>query len=184
MYQIFNHGEQYTLGERKKTNWAMGKIVNVKQAIKISKQLKTQGKNIVLAGGCFDIIHVGHVIFLRSAKKHGDFLFVLLESDEKVKSLKGDNRPINSQQDRALVISAISYVDFVVKLTNLKTDSEYDKIVTKIHPSIIAVTANDPNIRHKKRQAKLVNGKIACVAKRVVEQSTTRILSLNNVKAL
>lgn len=162
----------------------MNNILKVKEAIKIAQALRKQSKSIVLAGGCFDIIHVGHVIFLAKAKKYGDFLFVLLESDEKVKRLKGDNRPINSQQDRALVISAISSVDFVVMLTNLKTDSEYDKIVRKIHPSIIAVTVDDPNIRHKKRQAKLINGKVVYVTKRVVEQSTTRIASLAKAEPL
>ena len=162
----------------------MSKILKVKEAIKIAQELRKQNKSIVLTGGCFDIIHVGHVIFLSRAKQRGDVLFVLLECDEKVKRLKGNNRPINNQQDRALVISAISSVDFVVMLTNLKTDSEYDKIITKIHPSIIAATANDPNIKHKKRQAKLINGKIAYVSKRVAEQSTTRIASLTKIEAL
>jgi len=162
----------------------MNKIVSINKAIKISKQLKNQGKTIVLAGGCFDIIHAGHVTFLNRAREQGNLLFVLLESDEGVKRLKGNNRPVNNQQERALVLSAFSAVDFVVMLTNLKTDSEYDEIITKIHPSIIATTTNDSNVSHKKRQAKLINGKVAYVTKRVAEQSTTRVISLNNLKTL
>ena len=162
----------------------MNKVISIQKSVQIAKKLRSHGKTIVLAGGCFDIIHAGHVIFLNKAKQRGDVLFVLLESDEKVKRIKGDNRPINNQQDRAIVLSAISYVDFVVMLTNSKTDSEYDGIITKIHPSIIATTANDPNVGHKKRQAKLINGEVAYVSKRVSDQSTSRIAGLTKVEAL
>lgn len=156
----------------------MSKILKVIEAIKIAKKLRKQNKSIVLAGGCFDILHIGHIKFLENSKKCGDVLFVFLESDKAVRRLKGYNRPINNQENRAIVLSALSSVDFVVMLTNLKKDCEYDKIITKIHPSIIATTPNDSNIIHKKRQAKLIDGKVMYVAKRISDQSTTKIASL------
>ena len=156
----------------------MGKIVNVKQAIKISKQLKTQGKNIVLVGGCFDILHVAHVKFLEKAKQKADVLFVLLESDRSVQKLKGKNRPINTQKNRAMVIAALTSVDYVVPLSNLKSDADYDKVVSQIQPSIIATTAKDPNILHKKRQANQIKGRVVYVLKRISDQSTTRLAKL------
>ena len=62
---------------------------------------------IVLVGGCFDILHLGHVVFLEKAKKEGDVLVVLLESDEKVRFLKGKGRPVHTQSERAEILSAL-----------------------------------------------------------------------------
>ena len=156
----------------------MGKLVNVKQATKLSQKLRSRGRKTVLAGGCFDILHIGHVKFLEKAKQQGDILFVLLESDDNVRKLKGKNRPINTQKNRAMVLSALTSVDYIVLLPNLKTNDQYDTIVSQIHPSIIATTAKDPNILHKKRQANQINGKVVYVLKRISDQSTTRLAKL------
>ena len=158
----------------------MNKIVNVEQAIKVSQRLKSQGKKIVLAGGCFDILHVAHVKFLEKAKKQGDILFVLLENDNNVRKLKGKNRPINSQKNRAIVLSSLTPLDYIVLLPNLKTNDQYDTIVTRIQPSIIATTAKDPNILHKIRQANQINAKVVYVLQRISDQSTTRLTKLVN----
>jgi len=156
------------------------KIVHVKEAIKIAKELRQKGSSIVLAGGVFDILHIGHVKFLEKAKQQGDILFVLLESDDNVRKLKGKNRPINTQKNRAMVLSALAFVDYVVRLSNLKTNTQYDAIVRKLRPSIIAITAKDPNIVHKIRQANQINGKVVCVFQRISDQSTTRLARLIN----
>lgn len=79
----------------------------------ISYELKSQGKKIVFTNGCFDIIHPGHISYLNESKKQGDILIVGLNSDESVKRLKGEGRPINTQNDRAEVLSALKSVDFV-----------------------------------------------------------------------
>lgn len=156
----------------------MSKILEVKEAIKIAKKLREENKSIVLAGGCFDILHLAHVKFLEKAKRRGDVLFILLESDDNVRKLKGKNRPINSQKNRAIVLSSLTSVDYVVLLSNLKTNDQYDTIVTQIQPSIIATTAKDPNILHKMRQAKQVNGKVVSVLQRISDQSTTKLTKL------
>ena len=66
----------------------MNKIVTLKKAVKISKKLKADKKTLIIGGGCFDILHLGHIKFLKNAKKQGKKLLILLESDESVRKLK------------------------------------------------------------------------------------------------
>lgn len=154
----------------------MNKILNIKQAAKKSLELKKRKKKIVLVGGVFDIIHIGHIKFLQKAKTEGDFLFTLLESDKSVKKLKGPERPLNSQKDRSEVLSAISCVDFIVKLNGILKNSDYDKIVRKINPDVIAATKGDSYIFHKTKQAKLIGAKLKLVIPRLRHISTSKIL--------
>lgn len=74
---------------------------------------RQKGKKIVLANGCFDFFHVGHIRYLAGAKKLGDCLIVAVNSDEQVKKLKGENRPLISEAERAEIISALRFVDYV-----------------------------------------------------------------------
>lgn len=92
----------------------MGQVVTLNDLIEILPELKAQGKKIVTTNGCFDILHAGHVRYLNKAKALGDILIIGLNSDKSVKSIKGPTRPINCEDDRAEVISALSSVDFVV----------------------------------------------------------------------
>ena len=80
----------------------------------ISEQLKLKGKKIVFTNGCFDLLHAGHIKYLEKAKSFGDILILGLNSDKSVKALKGINRPINDQNDRAVTIAALKMVDYVV----------------------------------------------------------------------
>ena len=73
-----------------------------------------QGKKIVFTNGCFDILHTGHAKYLKDSKKFGDILIVGLNSDASVKKLKGENRPINNQEDRAYLLNELKSVDYVV----------------------------------------------------------------------
>lgn len=72
------------------------------------------GKTVVTTNGCFDILHAGHVRYLEKTKSFGDFLIVLLNSDKSVRSIKGQSRPINNENDRAEILSALRCVDYVV----------------------------------------------------------------------
>ena len=72
------------------------------------------GKTVVTTNGCFDILHAGHVRYLEKTKSFADFLIVLLNSDKSVKSIKGSSRPINNENDRAEILSALRCVDYVV----------------------------------------------------------------------
>lgn len=77
-------------------------------------KLRSENKTIVTTNGCFDILHVGHVRYLEAAKKFGDVLIVALNSDKSVKIIKGESRPINNENDRAEILSALRSVDYVV----------------------------------------------------------------------
>lgn len=154
------------------------KIIDVNKSRDLSKRLREEGKKIVVLGGCFDILHVGHIKFLENAKKQGDILFLLLESDATVKKLKGENRPINIQKDRAIILSALSFVDFVVTLPEIKNSSEYDTLIEKLNPNIIAVTRNDPQAIHNLRQAKKINAKVVYVIDRIRNKSTSNLAKI------
>lgn len=89
-------------------------IVSAETATLISKELRENGKTVVFTNGCFDIIHSGHTQYLAKARQMGDCLFLGLNSDASVKRLKGEDRPINNQDDRAIVLDALKAVDYVV----------------------------------------------------------------------
>ena len=90
------------------------KIKTLPELIRILKRFKARNKKIVFTNGCFDILHPGHVNYLARARSSGDMLVVGLNSDSSVKKLKGRNRPIVTQKNRARVLSALASVDFVV----------------------------------------------------------------------
>ena len=77
-------------------------------------KIKSEGKKIVFTNGCFDLLHVGHIKYLSQAKDLGDILIIGLNSDKSVKKLKGNNRPINSFEDRAKLLAALKSVDIVI----------------------------------------------------------------------
>ena len=76
--------------------------------------IHNSGKTVVCTNGCFDILHVGHVRYLEATKAFADFSIVLLNSDKSVKSIKGPTRPVNNENDRAELLSALKCVDYVV----------------------------------------------------------------------
>lgn len=154
----------------------MAKIISVNQISSLSKNLRKSGKKIVLAGGCFDVIHPGHIIFLEKAKLAGDILIVILESDEKIKKLKGINRPVRNQKERAKILSALQAVDYVVMLPFMNKDKEYDQLIMKIKPDVIAATAKDANNAHHQRSAKLSGAKFKLVTKMIGNYSTSKLL--------
>lgn len=139
--------------------------------------MKDSSEKIVLVGGCFDILHVGHIRFLKKAKALGDKLIVLLESDKRISQMKGEGRPINSQKIRAEVLSSLKYVDEVISLPSNMNNNRFDLLVKKIKPDFIATTKGDSNIEYKKRAAKLVNAKVIIVTPRVGEYSTSKLIS-------
>lgn len=89
-------------------------IVERKKIKELSEKLKSDGKTVVFTNGCFDILHSGHVFYLQKAKQQGDILILGLNSDASVRRLKGEKRPINSENDRAIVISELKSIDYVV----------------------------------------------------------------------
>jgi len=128
----------------------------------------------VLVGGCFDLIHYGHIVFLNEAKKKGDYLVVALESDENIKKYKGADRPIHTQKERAEMLESMKMVDEIIELPEMKNNNDYFNLVQKVKPSVIAVTENDPQLLNKKKQAELIGAKVIVVTKRINSLSTSR----------
>ena len=89
------------------------KIISLEALTKQLDSYRNFGKKIVFTNGCFDILHAGHVYYLGSAKSQGDILVVGLNSDVSVKAIKGENRPIIVQNQRAVVLAALECVDYV-----------------------------------------------------------------------
>lgn len=154
------------------------KTISFQRAKEISQEMKINHKTVVLVGGVFDILHFGHIHFLQEAKKRGDILFIALEPDSKVKKVKGNIRPIHSEDIRAYVLSALEAVDYVFILPKLSTDAEYEEVVRSITPSIIAVTAGDPLMETKKNHALKVGGKLLVVTAKIPTPSTSTLLKL------
>lgn len=151
------------------------KIISFSKISSIIKFFKD--KKTVLVGGCFDIFHYGHLKFLMKAKKEGDLLIVALESDEFIKRKK-NRQPIHNQKQRAEILSSIIFVDLIILLPYLSSDDDYFNLVRKIKPKVIAVTAGDPQIKNKKRQAKIIKSKVKIVTPFIKNFSSTKIHKL------
>jgi rfaE bifunctional protein nucleotidyltransferase chain/domain len=113
---------------------APGKLKTLAELKKIVRAAKAGGKTVVLANGCFDLIHVGHIRYLRGAKSKGDILIAALNSDSSVRRLKGKGRPILPQGERAEILAAFSFVDYVTIFHELNVE----KILLALKPAIHA----------------------------------------------
>ena len=109
------------------------KIKNNETLARTIANLKAKGKKAVFTNGCFDIIHVGHVDYLSKARKMGDILVIGLNSDASVRRLKGVGRPLNKERDRAIVLSALSFVDYVT----IFSEDTPDRLIRKLKPDIL-----------------------------------------------
>ena len=107
-------------------------LVTQSEIIKIVREGQAEGKTFVVTNGCFDILHVGHVRYLQKTKEYADKLIVMLNSDKSVKSIKGDDRPINCEADRAEILSSLSCVDYVV----LFDEKSPAKLLEDIKPDV------------------------------------------------
>lgn len=95
-------------------NSLQNKILTLPELQKKIKQWRLVGKKIVFTNGCFDILHAGHIASFTEAVEHGDILIVGLNADASIKNIKGENRPINNENARAIVLSSLTLIDAVV----------------------------------------------------------------------
>lgn len=134
-------------------------------------------KKTVLVGGCFDLLHFGHIAFLKKAKEKGDKLVVALESDENVRKMKGEARPIHSQLERREMLESVTYVDEVIPLPPMKGDRDYYELVRKIKPAVIAITQGDPLRIKKLEQANEIGAQLVEIPK-IHTPSTSQLAKL------
>lgn len=157
------------------------KIVSLNDLIQEITALKSQQKKIVFTNGCFDILHKGHVVYLNRAADFGDVLVLGLNSDNSVKRQgKGDDRPINSFDSRALIIAGLSCVDYVVEFD----DDTPLNLIEQIIPEVLIkggdYDKNESDKNSKKyivgRETVLANGGKVEVIDFVQGFSTTSII--------
>ena len=108
-------------------------LISRKLASEIVENQKANGKKIVFTNGCFDILHVGHLTYMNEAKAQGDILIVGVNSDESVRRLKGLSRPINTEKDRAELLSGLKAVDFTVIFDEDTPMELIDELKPSIH---------------------------------------------------
>jgi glycerol-3-phosphate cytidylyltransferase len=108
-------------------------LISRKLASEIVENQKKNGKKIVFTNGCFDILHVGHLTYMNEAKAQGDILIVGVNSDESVRRLKGLSRPINTEKDRAELLSGLKAVDFTVIFDEDTPMELIDELKPSIH---------------------------------------------------
>jgi len=148
------------------------KIKKLPELKRIIKRLKSKGKRIVFTNGCFDILHYGHAKYLEDAGSKGDFLVVAVNSDQSVKKIKGENRPIVPELDRLRLLASLSSVDFVV----LFNEDNPLKVIKELKPDFL-VKGSDWNRENIVGAdfVKKYNGKVLTV-KLVPGCSTTNLI--------
>jgi rfaE bifunctional protein nucleotidyltransferase chain/domain len=116
----------------------MSAAISLSELKKIRSKLKDEGKKVVFTNGVFDLIHAGHVDYLSKAKALGDVLVVGLNSDDSVKRIKGDKRPILKQDERSFVLTNLKPVNYVV----LFEEDTPEKLISEIIPDILVKGAD------------------------------------------
>ena len=144
------------------------KILTVAEMRAERDRLVAEGKDLVFTNGCFDILHRGHVTYLTFARNQGDALVVALNTDASVKSNKGDDRPINGEEDRAYVLGSLRAVDYIVYFS----DKEPKDIIAQILPQVL-VKGSDWAHYVSGREVVEANGGRVVLADIVAGKSTT-----------
>lgn len=151
----------------------MARFVDHNELKRIVDQAKAAGQTVVLANGAFDMLHVGHIRYLQGAAAEGDVLVVALNSDESVRQLKGEGRPVVALEDRVEIIMALECVDFVTTFP----ETDVAKILLLIKPDVHAKgTDYTINTVPEVDTVRAYGGRVAIVGD-PKDHSTTEILS-------
>lgn len=117
---------------------SIAKIKSLEEIIRIRMQLRQEGKKLVFTNGCFDILHVGHVRYLNQARTLGDALVVAVNSDRTVRQIKGKERPVVSEMERAEILAALACVDYVF----IFDDPTPQQVIDAIIPDVLVKGAD------------------------------------------
>jgi rfaE bifunctional protein nucleotidyltransferase chain/domain len=136
------------------------------------EELRKKGKKVAFTNGCFDILHVGHVRYLREAKKTADVLVIALNSDSSVRAIKGEKRPLMPENERAELLAALEFIDFVTIFEEL-TPLE---LINYLKPDILIKGGDWPEEKVVGREeVKKWGGRVAIIPE-VAGKSTTNIV--------
>ena len=150
------------------------KIRSLDELKKISTRLKKEGKKVVFTNGCFDLLHIGHIKYLQKAKEFGDVLVVGVNSDNSVKKVKGPKRPLLPQEERAKILAALEYVDYVTIFSALTPEKVIEALKPNVH-----VKGGDyqPEDLPEARMVESYGGKVM-VVNEIEHRSTTELINL------
>jgi len=138
------------------------KIVNLEELDKLVQDYKRKGRKIVWTNGCFDLLHVGHVKYLQEAKKLGNILIIGLNSDDSVRKLKGEGRPIQNENDRAEILASLGFVDYII----IFPEPIVEKYLLMLKPDIFIKGADYDLEKMNQTERKAIesyNGKISFI---------------------
>ena len=156
----------------------MGKVVSQDEIINIVREGQKNGKTFVVTNGCFDILHVGHARYLKKTKEFADYSIVLLNSDKSVKEIKGENRPVNCEDDRAEMLTSLSSVDYVV----IFEERSPAELLEKIKPDVYTKGADYTLETLPEREVVVRNNIKVEFIEFVQGKSTTNVINRINSK--
>ena len=137
------------------------------------ESLRAEGRRVVFANGCFDLLHVGHVRYLEGAKACGDVLLVALNDDESIRALKGPGRPVQPIHERMEVIGALRCVDLVTRFA----DGTVDALLTRLKPDVHAKGTDYTVETVPERETVLAYGGEIAIVGDPKDHSSTEILA-------
>ena len=150
------------------------KVYTCKELAKRLEHLKSNGKVVVTTNGCFDVLHLGHLRYLQAARKLGDCLVVAINSDASVRELKGQNRPLVPEDERAEMLAGLACVDYVVIFPELTPVDLLSELKPNIH-----VKGGDYRIEQLiERDTVEANGGKVIVGLNVPGKSTTDLIEV------
>lgn len=152
----------------------MGRLVTLEEAREIAEKHRADGKRLVLANGCFDLLHVGHIRYLEGARRLGDALMVALNSDASVSRIKGAGRPLMNQAERAEIIAALRCVDYVA----IFEEDTVDRLVALIRPNVHAKGTDYTPETVPERESVLASGGSVAIAGDPKTHSTRDLISI------
>lgn len=154
-------------------------VVERTQLVNIVDEARAAGSQIILANGCFDVLHVGHVRYLAGSKALAGFLVVGINSDEQVRSLKGNGRPVQPQSERAEIVASIIHVDAVT----IFDEPTVEELIRAIRPDIHAKGTDYSEDSVPEREiVKSVGGRVAIVGDPKDHSSSELIAVIADIK--
>ena len=133
------------------------KILSRDELLSLRKRLRAEGKSVVFTNGVFDLLHVGHVRYLKQARSLGDLLIVAVNSDAAVRKLKGTGRPITPEDERAEILAALRHVDYVVVFDDISPRS----LIGELLPDVLVKGGDyDLDQIHGREEVEAAGGKV------------------------
>lgn len=146
------------------------------------REAKSQLKRVVFVSGVFDLLHEEHKHFLEKARQQGSYLIVAVESDQRVREMKGPDRPIQSQKERVEAIWDTGFADAVAVLPEAFSRTEHHVALMKLlAPQFLAVSENSPHQEGKRAIMELVGGQLVVVHEHNPAVSTTKIIEKGTI---